>query len=165
MPTDHVPQCHNHVALEHLQGWWLHHLHGQPVSMPHHSFWVFPNIQPEPLQMQLNAITFGPTTGTWEKRLIILIGSSWIYTVKLIHGLRKAHTSYPVCVPSLCHRVLPLSESGMFWHAKHIPTQLRDLLGSGTFGGSCRFQFLPPLLKEKPELPLLWKHSSGLAKT
>jgi len=39
MPTHHVPQCHIHMVLEHLQGQWLHHLPGQPVPVPHHSFW------------------------------------------------------------------------------------------------------------------------------
>ena len=49
VPTDHVPQCHIHMALEHLQGQWLHHLPGQPVPLQHHSFWeeMFPNIQPD----------------------------------------------------------------------------------------------------------------------
>ena len=38
------------MVLEHVQGWWLHHLLAQTVSVPHHSFWgeIFPNIQPEP---------------------------------------------------------------------------------------------------------------------
>ena len=35
MPTAHVPQCHIHTALEHLQGRGLHHLPGQPVPLPH----------------------------------------------------------------------------------------------------------------------------------
>jgi len=45
MPTYHVPRCHICPFLEHLQGWWLHHLPGQP----HHSSWekIYPNIQPE----------------------------------------------------------------------------------------------------------------------
>jgi len=49
MPTNHVPQFHFCPFLEHLQGWWLHHLPGQPVPMPHHSCReeMFPNIQPE----------------------------------------------------------------------------------------------------------------------
>ena len=45
MPTNHAPQCHIYTVLEHLQGQWLHHLLGQLVPLPHHSFWeVFPNI-------------------------------------------------------------------------------------------------------------------------
>ena len=59
MPTAHVPQCHIHTALEHLQGWWLHHLPGQPVPLPHHSYWeeTFPNIQPEHHLAQRKPIT------------------------------------------------------------------------------------------------------------
>jgi len=38
MPTNSVPQCHIHMVLEHLQGRWIHHLPGQPVPVPHHSF-------------------------------------------------------------------------------------------------------------------------------
>ena len=46
MPTAHIPQCHIHTALEHFQGWWLHHLPGQPVPLPHCSCWeeMVPNI-------------------------------------------------------------------------------------------------------------------------
>ena len=33
MPTNHVPQCHIFMVLEH------HHLPGQPILKPHHSFW------------------------------------------------------------------------------------------------------------------------------
>ena len=29
VPTVHVPQCHIPTALEHLHGWWPHHLSGQ----------------------------------------------------------------------------------------------------------------------------------------
>jgi len=59
MLTNHVSQCRSHVALEHLQVRWLHHLPGQPVSVPHHSLWeeVFPNIQPELPLMKLQALT------------------------------------------------------------------------------------------------------------
>jgi len=31
--TVHVPQCHIHTSLKHLQGRWLHHLPGQPALM------------------------------------------------------------------------------------------------------------------------------------
>ena len=48
------------MFLEHLQGQWLHHLPGQPIPMPDHSFReeIFPNIQPEPPLAQLQAIPF-----------------------------------------------------------------------------------------------------------
>ena len=50
LPTDHIPQYHISMVLEHLQGWWLHQLPGQPVPVHHHSFWkVFPDTQP-PIQ-------------------------------------------------------------------------------------------------------------------
>jgi len=69
MPSNHVPQCYIHPVLEHPQGWWLHHLTGQPVPMPHHSFWeeMFPHIQPKPPLAQLEAIPSRPITVTWEK--------------------------------------------------------------------------------------------------
>jgi len=42
-----------------LHGWGLHHLPGQPVPMPDHSFSreIFPNIQSKPPLMQLEAIS------------------------------------------------------------------------------------------------------------
>jgi len=47
---------------EHLQGRWLHHLHGQPIPAPNHSFReeIFPNIQPEFPMAQLEAIPSTP---------------------------------------------------------------------------------------------------------
>ena len=32
---DRVLQCHIYTVLKHLQGWWLHHLPGQPVPLQH----------------------------------------------------------------------------------------------------------------------------------
>jgi len=48
--------------FEHLQGWGLHHLPGQPGPMPVHSCSkeIFPNIQSEPPLMQLEAIASHP---------------------------------------------------------------------------------------------------------
>jgi len=42
----HIPKCHIYTFFEHLQGWGLHHIPGQPVPMPEHSFTkeMFPNI-------------------------------------------------------------------------------------------------------------------------
>ena len=53
------------MFLEHLQGWWLHHLSGQPIPVPDHPFRevVFPNLQPEPSLAQLEAIPSSPITG------------------------------------------------------------------------------------------------------
>jgi len=66
---DHVPQCHIHTALEHLQGRWLHHLPGQPVPLPHRSCWEdVSNIQPEPLLVLLEAIRSCPFAVTWQNR-------------------------------------------------------------------------------------------------
>ena len=50
------------MFLEPLQGWLFYHLPGQPVPMPHHSFWdiFFPNIQPEPPLAQFKVITSCP---------------------------------------------------------------------------------------------------------
>jgi len=61
MPTDHIPQCHIHMALEHLQGWWLHHLPGQLchcITAPSEK--SFFNTQTEPSLGQLKAITSSP---------------------------------------------------------------------------------------------------------
>ena len=50
------------MFFERLQGWGLHHLPGQPVLMPDHSFTkeIFPNIQSKPPLMQLVAIASHP---------------------------------------------------------------------------------------------------------
>ena len=50
MTTNHVRQCYSYTFLECRQEQSLHHLPGQPVPMPHHSFWeeIFPHIQLEP---------------------------------------------------------------------------------------------------------------------
>ena len=50
------------MFLEHVQGRWLHHLPGQPIPVPDHSFRkaVFPNVQPESPLAQLEAIPSSP---------------------------------------------------------------------------------------------------------
>ena len=57
-PTTPHPSVYTHTVLEHLQEWWLSHLPGQPISAPDHSFWeeIFPNTQPEPPLVQVEAI-------------------------------------------------------------------------------------------------------------
>jgi len=62
--TDHIPQCHISMVLEHLQGWWHHHRPGQPVPLHHHSYWeeTFLNIQPEPSLALLEDIPSWPIT-------------------------------------------------------------------------------------------------------
>jgi len=52
------------MLFEHLQGEWLHHLPGQPIPVSDHPFTevVFPNIQPEPSLVQLEAIPSSPIT-------------------------------------------------------------------------------------------------------
>ena len=59
MSTNHVPNYHICIFLDNLQSWRIYHLLGQPVPVPHHSFWeeMFPNIQPEPPPAQLKAIS------------------------------------------------------------------------------------------------------------
>ena len=49
---------------EHIQGWWLNHLPGQPTPVPNHSSGeeIFPDIQPESLLAQLKAIPSNPIT-------------------------------------------------------------------------------------------------------
>jgi len=46
------------MFFEHLQGWGLHHLPGQPVPMSDHSFSkeIFPNTRSKPPVTQLEAI-------------------------------------------------------------------------------------------------------------
>ena len=53
------------TAFEYLQGWKLHNLSGQPVSvLSHpHSKKVFPDVQREPPVFQLMPIASGPGTG------------------------------------------------------------------------------------------------------
>jgi len=53
------------MFFEHLQGWGLHHLPGQSVPTPDHSFSeeIFPNIQLKPPLKQLEAIASRPITG------------------------------------------------------------------------------------------------------
>ena len=46
IPTDHIPQCHISIFLEHLQGQWLHHLPGQLCQRITTLSEIFPNIQP-----------------------------------------------------------------------------------------------------------------------
>jgi len=45
-PLNHILKCHIYTFFKHLQGWGLHHLHGQPVPMSDHSFsrGTFPKI-------------------------------------------------------------------------------------------------------------------------
>jgi len=64
MSTNHILKCRIYTLLEHLQGQWFNHLPGQPIPMPHHSFWeeIFPNFQLEPPLAQLEAITWHPVT-------------------------------------------------------------------------------------------------------
>ena len=84
-PWNHVPQHHISKVLEHPQGWWPHHLPGKPMPMHHHSFReeIFPNVQPEPLLVQLKAATSHPkivlthTGRTWEKHALLCI-SCWL---------------------------------------------------------------------------------------
>ena len=69
-PLHRVPQYNIWMFLEHLQGWWLHHLPGQPIPVMDHSFGeeILPNIQPEPFLVQLEAVPSCPAAVTWEKR-------------------------------------------------------------------------------------------------
>ena len=50
------------MFFEHLQGWWRHHLPGQPGPVSDHSFSkeIFPNIQSKPPLVQLEAIASHP---------------------------------------------------------------------------------------------------------
>ena len=52
------------MFFEHLHRWWLHHLPGQPIQAPDHSFWegVYRNVQPEHPLAQLEAIPSSPIT-------------------------------------------------------------------------------------------------------
>ena len=62
------------MVLKPLQGWWLHHHPGQPVLMPHHSFWeVLPNTQPELPPAQLKAISSCPCIQSTRAPLALLL--------------------------------------------------------------------------------------------
>ena len=55
---DQVAQGPIQPGLEHLQGWGIHNLSGQPVSAPHHSPGkeLSPNIQPKSSLFQLKSV-------------------------------------------------------------------------------------------------------------
>ena len=61
---NHIPKCHICMFFEHLQGWWLYHLPGQPIPMLDHSFSkdIFPNIQFKLPLTQLEVIASRPIT-------------------------------------------------------------------------------------------------------
>jgi len=63
------------MFLEHLQGWWLNHLPGQPISAPDHSFReeIFPSIQPDQPLAQLEAIPSNP----YQRYLFPLVFPHW----------------------------------------------------------------------------------------
>jgi len=65
---NHVPQHNIQMLFEHHQSRWLHHLSGQPITVPDHPFREveFPNIQPESSLEQLEAIPSSPTSYTRE---------------------------------------------------------------------------------------------------
>ncbi|NXP80557.1 TT39C protein, partial [Ramphastos sulfuratus] len=56
-PPNPGPKGHGH--LQHLQGWGLHHLPGQPLPIPDHSGTkdIFPPLQPNPLLAQFQDIS------------------------------------------------------------------------------------------------------------
>jgi len=66
-PLNHVPKCHIYTFFEHLQGQGLHHFPGQPVPMPDHSFSkeIFPNVQPKPPLMHLEALHWLSKNPSW----------------------------------------------------------------------------------------------------
>ena len=59
---NHSLKRHIHMFFEHLQGWGLLPLPGQPIPMSDHSFSkeIFPNIQSKPPLMQPEAIASSP---------------------------------------------------------------------------------------------------------
>ena len=58
----HAAQGPIQPGLEHLQGWGIHSLSGQPVSAPHYSLWeeLAPDIQSKPSFLELKAIPSCP---------------------------------------------------------------------------------------------------------
>ena len=54
---NHTLRCHTYTSFKYLHRWRLHHLSGQPVPVPDHSFSeeILPNIQPKPPLTQLEA--------------------------------------------------------------------------------------------------------------
>ena len=68
-PLNHGPK-HTQTVVKHIQGWWLNHLPGQPIPVLNNPFCkeVFPDIQPKPPLVQLEAISPHPVTcQQWEE--------------------------------------------------------------------------------------------------
>ena len=94
MSANHVPQCHIHMILKNIQGWWLYHLPGYLFPVPHHSFWeeMFPNIQPEPPRHNLRSVP-----------LVLL----------LLPGRRGRHPSHQASFQAVAERYKIFSEPSL----------------------------------------------------
>ena len=75
-----LAQNHVQTAFEHLQGWRLDNLPGQPVPVLSHSHCkkVFPDVQREPPVFQVVPIASGPVAGHhWEEPGSVFFAPSW----------------------------------------------------------------------------------------
>jgi len=72
MSTNCASQYYLSTLLEHLRG---HHIPGQPVLLPDHSFCeeILPSTHPDLPLAQLEAITSCPIAVAWEKRLTLTL--------------------------------------------------------------------------------------------
>ena len=64
------------MVIEHLQGWWLNPLPGQPIPAPNHSFGeaIFPSTQPELPLVQFEDIPSSLTTSYVGEEANLLSG-------------------------------------------------------------------------------------------
>ena len=86
---DRVTQCKTHSFLEDLQGWWLHHLPGQPVPIPHQIkmiilAWVVLKALYSKEKLQLGCIhvssscqNSGKSNGCWPRANCCLLSSAY----------------------------------------------------------------------------------------
>jgi len=113
MSANHVPQCHNSMVLEHPWGQWPHHLPGQPVPMPHHSFWegIFPNIQPETHSGLWRAGYYLPLTKAEINMCILFLYLNYKLCCPWAISLHSSVTLLPSCLVSLPFFALHLLEA------------------------------------------------------
>jgi len=83
-PLNHVSQNNIYTLLDLPQGRRLHHLPGQPIPAPDHSFTKdgFPNIQPEPPLAQLEAIPPHPIR-TYIPTAVCRAAAGMVFSVSL----------------------------------------------------------------------------------
>jgi len=149
---NHTPKCHIYTFFEHLQGWGLNHLPGQPVPLPDHSFSkdIFPNIQskpplkqtspgccfppPSPEEISTTTCVAQSTAGKQNQQLVARVSTVW--REEATSFLRMSMLGQ---IDSLTHILSP----------SHIPLQSQPLapqrqLPFGAMGPSGEADMLTP---------------------